>query len=151
MNWPPDSRLPPALRAQCSIGRVIEAPKGQPEAGQRERILLAATRLFGERGYRRVTSDDLAAAANLSVGTIYTYFGDKRDCLLAAFLHRAAAELASGGRRQRDRSPAFQRALLDGLASRILAAVEEGARLAELGPGLSEIYLLASDTSVPTA
>jgi AcrR family transcriptional regulator len=61
------------------------------------------------------------------------------------FLDDAAAELVSDAPRRRERSPAFERAFLDGLGSRVIAAVEsgEGARLLELGPELSQIYLAA--------
>jgi AcrR family transcriptional regulator len=81
---PADSLLPPALRAGCPIGDVAP-PRGQRDSERRLRILIAATEVFGERGLRGVTSDDLAAAANVSVGTIYLYFDDKLDCLLAAY------------------------------------------------------------------
>jgi AcrR family transcriptional regulator len=81
---PTDPPLPPALRAHRSIGHVDPAV-GRGESGQRRRILLAATGLFGQRGYRGVTTDDLAATANVSVGSIYTFFDDKRECLLAAY------------------------------------------------------------------
>jgi AcrR family transcriptional regulator len=77
--------LPQALRPLREVGTVEVRRESADPRGQRDRILLAATRLFGERGYRRVTTDDLAAATNLSLGTVYAFFDDKRDCLLAAY------------------------------------------------------------------
>jgi AcrR family transcriptional regulator len=65
------------------------------------------------------------------------------------FLACAAAELAAGGPGAY-RSPAFERAFLAGLASRILAAVDrgEGERLRDLGAELSEAYLLTFEPCV---
>ena len=48
-----------------------------------ERILEAALRLFREAGYDAVRTEDIAAAAEVSVGTLYNYFENKGDLLLA--------------------------------------------------------------------
>jgi len=39
----------------------------------------AAMRLFGERGYAQTTIDDVAAAADVSRATVFTYFPTKED------------------------------------------------------------------------
>lgn len=59
----------------------------QAEATRR-RVLDAAVRLFVERGYRATTIESIAAAADVSVETIYKRFGSKAGMLKAA---RAAA------------------------------------------------------------
>lgn len=41
-------------------------------------ILDVAERLFGERGFRKTTLEDVAAAARVSRPLVYRYFGDKR-------------------------------------------------------------------------
>src|SRR5262249_4071974 len=51
-------------------------------------LLAAAERLFVERGYDAVTADAIAAAAGVSTGTFYSYFGDKRDALLLLLAER---------------------------------------------------------------
>lgn len=48
-----------------------------------ERILDAALLLFRNAGYDAVRTEDIAAAADVSVGTLYNYFENKGDLLLA--------------------------------------------------------------------
>jgi TetR/AcrR family fatty acid metabolism transcriptional regulator len=52
-----------------------------------ERILAAATRLFGERPYHEVRMEDIAAAAGVSKGGVYLHFKDKEDLYIALILH----------------------------------------------------------------
>ena len=56
----------------------------------RERIVLAAVRVFGERGLHGATMQDVVRESGLSVGAIYTYFKSKDDLFLAT------CDLASG-------------------------------------------------------
>ena len=46
-----------------------------------------ATRIFDERGYRATTTNHIAAAAGVSIGSLYQYFPNK-DALLAALAER---------------------------------------------------------------
>lgn len=55
-------------------------PRSQPT---RDRILLAARRLFAERGYENTTVRAVAAAADINVSMVIRYFGSK-DGLFAA-------------------------------------------------------------------
>lgn len=45
----------------------------------KQRILDAAVEVFGERGYRGASVDDVAAAAGVTKGAVYYYFADKAD------------------------------------------------------------------------
>ena len=45
----------------------------------RDRILLAATRVFGTKGYQGATIADVVRESGLSVGAIYTYFSGKDE------------------------------------------------------------------------
>jgi len=56
----------------------------------RERIVVAALRVFGERGFHGATIADVVRQSGLSVGAIYTYFKGKDDLFLAT------CDLASG-------------------------------------------------------
>ncbi len=51
----------------------------------REQILAEARRLFEVRGLDETTMEEIAAAAEVSVGTLYNYFGSKSSLLLALF------------------------------------------------------------------
>jgi AcrR family transcriptional regulator len=49
----------------------------------RDLIVDHAGRLFGSNGYEATTVEDIAAACDVSVGTVYNYFGTKTAILLA--------------------------------------------------------------------
>jgi AcrR family transcriptional regulator len=99
--------LPQALRPLPDVGKDEVRPRKPDPRRQRERLLATATRLFGERGYRHVTTDDLAADAGLSPSTLYTLARDKQDCLLAAYdLQLDLARARIRGRIPAEASPA---------------------------------------------
>lgn len=54
---------------------------------RRNNILDAAERVFLERGFDDVTVDEIAVEAEVAKGTLYLYFKNKHDLLLA-FIHR---------------------------------------------------------------
>jgi AcrR family transcriptional regulator len=60
---------------------------------QAEKILTAATRLFARQRFHEVRMDDIAAAAEVSKGTLYRYFKDKEE-LFAVLLDQAAEEMS---------------------------------------------------------
>lgn len=57
--------------------------RARQKAVRHQRILDAALLLFREAGYDAVRTEDIAAAADVSVGTLYNYFENKGDLLLA--------------------------------------------------------------------
>jgi TetR/AcrR family transcriptional repressor of mexJK operon len=61
------------------------APKQARSKQTKEKIIHAAIGLIQERGFERTTTNDIAAAAGVSVGSFYTYFTDKRQLLLTIF------------------------------------------------------------------
>jgi AcrR family transcriptional regulator len=65
---------------------------------RREELLAAATRLFRQRGYLAVTTDEIGAAAGMTGPSVYHYFTSKADLLNAAVSR--AAEWLSLGRAQ---------------------------------------------------
>jgi len=52
----------------------------------RERLLLAALRLFAEKGYKAASTREIAQAAGANIAAISYYFGDKAGLYRAAFL-----------------------------------------------------------------
>ncbi|GAB2871585.1 TetR family transcriptional regulator [Streptomyces mayteni] len=90
--------------------------------GHRERLMVGARRLLAERGYARITSRDLAAAAEAPLGTLNYHYGSKEALLNAALLEALhewgdrtvpPAEPAAGDDAER----------LDRMWSRIIASV----------------------------
>jgi AcrR family transcriptional regulator len=68
---------------------------------RRTQILEAATRVFAEKGYHRATTKDIARAADLAEGTIYLYFANKAELLVALLEHldrstTQSSDLAAG-------------------------------------------------------
>ena len=53
------------------------------KAHRHDRILDAAARLFREHGYETVKMEAIAAAAEVAIGTIYNYYRNKGDLLVA--------------------------------------------------------------------
>jgi len=52
---------------------------------KREKIIAAAGRFFGEKGYHNTTTAEIAEAAGVAAGTIYIYFASKEELLVAVF------------------------------------------------------------------
>ncbi len=55
-----------------------------PKARRRRQILMAATELFVEQGYRKTSVDEVARRAGVAKGTVYLYYKTKTDLLFAA-------------------------------------------------------------------
>lgn len=62
----------------------------------RHRIISAAADLIAEAGLDDTTMDDIAAAADVSVATVYNYFGSKSALLLAGVEEDTAKMIAAG-------------------------------------------------------
>lgn len=54
-----------------------------PRADRMEQALLAAHRLFAERGYAAVTMEEVAAAVGVTKPLLYNYFGNKERLYIA--------------------------------------------------------------------
>jgi AcrR family transcriptional regulator len=52
---------------------------------KQDRILNAALRSFGENGYKRSITDDIASSAGISKGLLFHYFHNKRELLQYVF------------------------------------------------------------------
>jgi AcrR family transcriptional regulator len=52
-------------------------------ARRRQEILTAAARIFAQKGYAGATTKEIAEQADVAEGTLYNYFGGKREILRA--------------------------------------------------------------------
>jgi AcrR family transcriptional regulator len=59
------------------------APASERGRRTRERLIVAARQVFEERGFDGTRMGDIAAAAGVSHGTVYTWFPTKQDALHA--------------------------------------------------------------------
>jgi AcrR family transcriptional regulator len=55
----------------------------KPADARREQILDCALRVFSQKGYHGASIADICASAGIARGTLYQYFEDKRDVLVA--------------------------------------------------------------------
>jgi AcrR family transcriptional regulator len=63
-----------------------EAGGGRREerkAQNREKLLLAARKVFAEKGYGEATARDIVRETDLATGTFYNYFADKQEIFMA--------------------------------------------------------------------
>ena len=88
--------LPHAAPAAVRVAVVEDrAPLGaDPE--KRRRILEAAIRTFGRRGFHEARIAEIAAAARVAEGTVYLYFRNKEDLLGVVFDESMDDVLAKG-------------------------------------------------------
>src|SRR3954468_3942248 len=63
----------------------------ETKTATRQRILLAAQRLFREKGFAETTTRDIAHAAGIASGTLFNYFATK-EALLARLAADAVGE-----------------------------------------------------------
>jgi AcrR family transcriptional regulator len=61
---------------------------------KRAEILFAALSLFGQKGFDRTTVDEIANKANVGKGTVYLYF-DNKDQIIMAILESGLSKLNS--------------------------------------------------------
>ncbi|MFC0166796.1 CerR family C-terminal domain-containing protein [Pseudoduganella danionis] len=90
----------------------------------RTRLLQAATRLFGNQGYSRTSTREIAQAAGANVAAISYYFGDKAGLYQACFA--AMCEPAPDNIAQFDQPHYTLRQSLDGYYRQLLAPLLAG-------------------------
>jgi AcrR family transcriptional regulator len=57
----------------------IKERKEREKERRRQQIIVAAKRVFSDKGYNRTTIEDIAHEAELSPGTLYLYFKNKEE------------------------------------------------------------------------
>lgn len=66
-----------------------------PRAQTRSRVLAAAGDVFAARGFAHASLDDVAVAAGLTKGAVYSNFGSKDELILALMDDRVSARIAA--------------------------------------------------------
>jgi AcrR family transcriptional regulator len=61
-------------------------------AARKAQILEAAATVFAEKGFHRATTKEIAAAADVSEGTLYNYFDSKEDLVIGIMANLAKVE-----------------------------------------------------------
>jgi TetR/AcrR family fatty acid metabolism transcriptional regulator len=85
---------------------------------KRERIISAAAKFFGDKGYHDTTTAEIAESAGVAAGTIYIYFSSKEELLVAVFeefLGRHMQRLREGVERETTPRDKLMRLLTLGL------------------------------------
>ncbi|NBP52207.1 MAG: TetR/AcrR family transcriptional regulator, partial [Actinobacteria bacterium] len=72
-----------------------KAPRQDRSRRTVERILAAAAHIFDEDGYAATTTNEIAAMAEVSIGSLYQYFPNK-DAILVALGRRHVETVAAG-------------------------------------------------------
>ena len=61
----------------------IREPQQKRSIAKKKRITEAGIQLLCEKGYYNTTTVDIAKAAHVSTGIVYSYFKDKKDILIS--------------------------------------------------------------------
>ncbi len=106
---------------------IDKTPTRKPRSDgeqSRERLLLAAMRLFAEQGYARTSTREIALAAGANVAAISYYFGDKAGLYRASLTDLMPLPVANI---EMFNQPHFTlRQALQGFYSQLLAPVMQG-------------------------
>ncbi len=111
-------------------------------AARKERLIAAATALAGEGGYDAVQMRDVAARAEVALGTLYRHYASKDQLLLAAMAQQAATMRERLVQRPPDgNSP----------AARVSAVLRRASRALERAPLVTKAMLAAMSTTEEAA
>jgi AcrR family transcriptional regulator len=109
---------------------------------RRDEILVAATKLFHEKGYHATGMDDIGAAAGITGPAIYRHFSGKEEILQRILLDFADSALEQAHEIVRDASSPMN--ALEGLVELYLGLLIDNPALAHVG--LVERHTLPPDT-----
>jgi AcrR family transcriptional regulator len=123
------------VAAGTSVGRGTRAAE---TAARKKRLLDAATALAAEGGYEAVQMRDVAARAEVALGTLYRHYASKDQLLLAAMAQQAATL-----RERLDQRPARG----DTPAERVADVLRRGTRALERQPRVTRAMLTAMSST----
>src|SRR5499433_1304416 len=76
------------MTVHSSPERPDRGDRGDRSGDKRERILVAAERIFAQHGFFAARVSEIAKEAGVADGTIYLYFKNKDDLLISLFESR---------------------------------------------------------------
>lgn len=79
-----------------SVRKPVPATRQRRKEARPQELLDAALDLFVEKGFAATRSEEVAAAAGVSKGTLYLYYPSKEDLLKAVVRHNVVNQIAEG-------------------------------------------------------
>ena len=73
------------LRARVGPAPAAPGRRERNKQQKRERIVAAARALFADKGFEATTTAEIAARADIGVGTLFLYFASKEELLVRVF------------------------------------------------------------------
>jgi AcrR family transcriptional regulator len=120
---------------------AAESKRARNQAARRERVIAAAVDLASEGGYEAVQMRDVAAQADVALGTLYRYFPSKDHLLIAAL----AEQVATLQRRLAQKPPRGTSA-----ADRVVDVLRRASRALEREPRLTAALVNALSSADPS-
>ncbi len=71
----------------------VRMPQQKRGIKTRNRIMAAAKKLFSDKGFHGTNAKEIAAFADVSVGSFYAYFNDKKDLFMQIFEEHAECKV----------------------------------------------------------
>ncbi|MGR1387148.1 TetR/AcrR family transcriptional regulator, partial [Streptococcus agalactiae] len=65
------------------MDKKIRIPSQKRSINKSQKILETARQLFSQKNYFDVTTNEIAKKSSVSIGTLYSYFSNKEDILVA--------------------------------------------------------------------
>ena len=120
---------------------AAESKRARNQAARRERVIAAAVELASEGGYEAVQMRDVAAQADVALGTLYRYFPSKDHLLIAAL----AEQVSTLQRRLAQKPPRGTNA-----ADRVVDVLRRASRALEREPRLTAALVTALSSADPS-
>jgi AcrR family transcriptional regulator len=120
---------------------AADSKRARNQAARRERVIAAAVDLASDGGYEAVQMRDVAARADVALGTLYRYFPSKDHLLIAAL----AEQVSTLQRRLAQKPPRGMNA-----AERVVDVLRRASRALEREPRLTAALVTALSSADPS-
>ena len=120
---------------------AADSKRARNQAARRERVIAAAVDLASDGGYEAVQMRDVAARADVALGTLYRYFPSKDHLLIAAL----AEQVSTLQRRLAQKPPRGPSA-----ADRVVDVLRRASRALEREPRLTAALVTALSSADPS-